>query len=520
MAEHTQIVLRSNCIFDGTGAEPFSGYVVTRDERILQVVQGDLPSELAHGSTVYELGNRTICPGFADAHTFFTGWALNYLGVDLSPATDSSQIGQIALTYANSLPPEKPVWGHGWDPTIVTGGPQNLDRVFPDRPAVLFAAGAETFWINSAAIQRYGFDNSADCNEVFWQLMEEFLADHAFSKPLFQHYMQMLNRQGVTSVKEIGYDTFSTFPEVLEQLERDNAMTLRVHFMSQPVKEGANLDYARRMRQRFQGEFVRFSGFNRMTDGSISQMCGYLKQPYRCAPDTQCAQEIDWALIEREVLQADAEGFRFSLNAQGDAAVARVLDIYEKCCRDSRGKVCNRHAITEAEFSDPQDLERMGQLGVICEFYPQIQSIADRAGKVGMIEEKLGTERGAGYWNRRKMADSGVLLCCGTDLPLVIDDIPQSLYHSVTGKFPEGGEPFHPENTLTVSEVLQAWTSGGAYDMYREGDIGTLAPGNKADIAVLDANVFAMPIDEVRKAKVCLTLVNGAVVYDVWSMEG
>ena len=111
MAEHTQIVLRSNCIFDGTGAEPFSGYVVIRDERILQVVQGDLPSELAHGSTVYELGNRTICPGFADAHTFFTGWALNYLGVDLSPATDSSQIGQIALTYANSLPPEKPVWG-------------------------------------------------------------------------------------------------------------------------------------------------------------------------------------------------------------------------------------------------------------------------------------------------------------------------------------------------------------------------------------------------------------------------
>ena len=101
MAEHTQIVLRSNCIFDGTGAEPFSGYVVIRDERILQVVQGDLPSELAHGSTVYELGNRTICPGFADAHTFFTGWALNYLGVDLSPATDSSQIGQIALTYAN-----------------------------------------------------------------------------------------------------------------------------------------------------------------------------------------------------------------------------------------------------------------------------------------------------------------------------------------------------------------------------------------------------------------------------------
>ena len=258
---------------------------------------------------------------------------------------------------------------------------------------------------------------------------------------------------------------------------------------------------------------MRFSGYNRMTDGSISQMNGFLKQPYLCAPDTCCAQEIDWALIENEVMRADELGFRFSLNAQGDAALARVLDIYDQCRKAPDGTVLNRHAVTEAEFSDPQDLERMGRMGVICEFYPQIQAIADRAGKVGMIEEKLGAERGKGYWNRRKMADSGVRLCCGTDLPLVIDDIPQSLYHSVTGKFPEGGEPFHPENTLTVKEVLLAWTSGGAYDFYREKEVGTLEAGKRADIAVLDANVFTHPIETIRDVKVALTLVDGRVVY-------
>ena len=68
------------------------------------------------------------------------------------------------------------------------------------------------------------------------------------------------------------------------------------------------------------------------------------------------------------MLRADQEGFRFSLNAQGDAAVARVLDIYDKCRKTDDGKVYNRHAVTEAEFSDPQDLERMGRMGVICEF--------------------------------------------------------------------------------------------------------------------------------------------------------
>lgn len=515
MSEHAQILLKSNSIFDGTGADPFAGYVAVANGKVLQVGKGEPASEwIGEDTTVYELGDKTVCPGFADAHTFFTGWSLNYVGVDLSAATSSEEIARAALAYADTLPEDRPVWGHGWNPAVPNGGPEELDRTFPQRPAVLFAQGAETFWMNSAAIQRYGFDNSADCNEVFWKLMEEILDDHAFSAPLFDKYMQMLNSRGITSVKEIGYDTFSSFTDVLEEKEKSGKMTLRVSFMSQPVKEGANLEYGKAMRDRFKGPFVQFSGFNRMTDGSISQMNGFLKQPYLCAPDTVCAQDIDWAQIEDEVLRADQEGFRFSLNAQGDAAVARVLDIYDKCRKTDDGKVYNRHAVTEAEFSDPQDLERMGRMGVICEFYPQIQAIADYAGKVGMIEEKLGAERGKGYWNRRKMADSGVRLCCGTDLPLVIDNIPQSLYHSVTGKFPEGGEPFHPENTLTVKEVLMAWTSGGAYDFYRENQTGTLEAGKQADIAVLSDNVFTRSMDTIRDMKVTLTLVDGRVVYE------
>lgn len=71
----------------------------------------------------------------------------------------------------------------------------------------------------------------------------------------------------------------------------------------------------------------------------------------------------------------------------------------------------------------------MGKLGVIAEIYPQIQSIANRKDKLAMIEEKIGMDRGQYYWNRRKMADSNVLLSCGTDLPLLIDDIPESIYH-------------------------------------------------------------------------------------------
>ena len=250
-----------------------------------------------------------------------------------------------------------------------------------------------------------------------------------------------------------------------------------------------------------------------MTDGSISQLCGDLKKPYNCAPDTTCAQEIDWKLIGDETRAVDAEGFRFSLHAQGDAAISKVLDIYETCHRDEHGRVINRHSITDLEFSDPADLERMGKLGVIAEIYPQIQSIADRAGKLAMIEEKIGMERGKYYWNRRKMADSGVLLSCGTDLPLLIDDIPQSVYHAVGGYFPEGGEPFNKQNMLTVPELMTAWTRGGAYNLGQEKELGTLEAGKKADIAVLSGNIFTIPVEDARSLAVVLTMVGGKIVY-------
>ena len=67
-----------------------------------------------------------------------------------------------------------------------------------------------------------------------------------------------------------------------------------------------------------------------MTDGSISELCGDLKNPYSCA-DTTCAQDINWDLLENDTRKADTEDFRFSLHAQGDAAISKVLDIYDTC---------------------------------------------------------------------------------------------------------------------------------------------------------------------------------------------
>ena len=81
------------------------------------------------------------------------------------------------------------------------------------------------------------------------------------------------------------------------------------------------------------------------------------------------------------------------------------------------------------------------------------------------------------------------------------------------GYFPEGGEPFNAGNMLKTGELLRAWTYGGAYNLYREQEFGTLAEGKKADITVLTGNVFAVPAEQARSLKVAETLVSGKTVY-------
>ena len=440
---------------------------------------------------------------------FWALWALTSpLPVQPKEAVDTVK------NYAIGKTLDKTILGHDWNgESIANPDPEMLDEVFGSRPVILFAQGGETCWMNTAACNRYQFTSDTCYPEAYWRLLNEVLGDRDFIVPEFKKYMAMMNCHGITSVKEMGFDDFYGFTDVLADLEAQRELTLRVNFMSQPVGSGANLAFGRAMRDRFRGDFVRFSGYNRMTDGSISQLCGDLKKPYNCAPDTCCAQKIDYEMIEKETLAVDAEGFRFSLHAQGDAAICKVLDIYEKC-RHEDGRMVNRHSITDLEFSDPVDLERMGRMGVIAEIYPQIMAIADRAGKLSMIEEKIGMDRGRYYWNRRKMADSGVPLSCGTDLPLLIDDIPESIYHACGGQFPEGGEPFNKQNTLTIPELLTAWTRGGEYNLCREEKLGTLEVGKLADIVVLDADVFNTPMERMRNIKVCLTMVDGKIVYN------
>ena len=78
-------VLVSTGIYDSVSKEPYAGYVVIKGDSILEVGRGEIPDKYKEPSIpVHDYGDATICAGFGDTHTFFTGFIIDNLGVDLS----------------------------------------------------------------------------------------------------------------------------------------------------------------------------------------------------------------------------------------------------------------------------------------------------------------------------------------------------------------------------------------------------------------------------------------------------
>ena len=71
----------------------------------------------------------------------------------------------------------------------------------------------------------------------------------------------------------------------------------------------------------------------------------------------------------------------------------------------------------------------------------------------------------------------------------------------------------YPEEALTLADAVRMYTYGSAVANHREDESGQVAPGLLADLAIVDRNIFAAPVDEIGAARVVATWVRGTEVH-------
>jgi hypothetical protein len=66
---------------------------------------------------------------------------------------------------------------------------------------------------------------------------------------------------------------------------------------------------------------------------------------------------------------------------------------------------------------------------------------------------------------------------------------------------------------MSREEALRLYTLGSAWFSGEEGEKGLIAPGRLADVALLSADYFSVPDEDIRGIESVLTVVGGRVVY-------
>src|SRR5260370_24855423 len=114
----------------------------------------------------------------------------------------------------------------------------------------------------------------------------------------------------------------------------------------------------------------------------------------------------------------------------------------------------------------------------------------------------------------RRMLEMGVPVGAGTDASRVSSYNPSlSLYWLITGKTVGGRSLYPQENRLDREEALKLYTMGSSWFSTEDGKKGALAPGQLADLAILSAEYFSIPEEEIKRLESVLTIVGGQIVY-------
>ncbi|MEE8426259.1 MAG: amidohydrolase family protein, partial [Woeseiaceae bacterium] len=125
------------------------------------------------------------------------------------------------------------------------------------------------------------------------------------------------------------------------------------------------------------------------------------------------------------------------------------------------------------------------------------------------------------FWRFKSLKDLGVRLTFGSDFPasgagtLGMSPVVQiEIGHTRQ----EAGKPdalIQPRASerLNVESLVRGFTIDAAYQLHMEDDIGSLAVGKKADLVVLDRNIFEIDPYEIHKTGVTLTMMDGKIVY-------
>jgi hypothetical protein len=312
------------------------------------------------------------------------------------------------------------------------------------------------------------------------------------------------------------------------------ALALRMNLAGGLMEPGMNLDEVmsevKTWREALDTtELLRVSSIKYFADGVVEGLTAYLLEPYDMAaglaPDFRGEFKWDTDILKEYFSTTIAEGFQIFVHTIGDAAVNTTLDILDYA-QKQHPNTNTRNVLSHLQLVNDDDKIRMGQLNIIGNTQPFWHVKAPNWFEY-MELVALGEIRAETTYPVRSLIDAGVMMTFSSDYPVTADNNPfYAIEASITRNLYHGGfgvdditdidDPkwlLNPNERINVKEAIEAFTINGAYQLFREDEIGSITIGKRADLIIIDRDIFEINPLEISDIKLLGTIFNGRFVH-------
>ncbi|MGV0874222.1 amidohydrolase [Mycolicibacterium sp. XJ879] len=548
--DRADYVFRNGPIYTVAGADPWAQAVAVRGNTIIHVGDEDGAMALAGpGTRVIDLAGRLLMPGFVEGHIHPFLGAFLTSGVDLQVPTGADALAAIEA-YAQEYP-TGPVRGFGW--RVDMFGPEgptraDLDRVLPDRPGFFFAIDGHSLWANSEALELAGVDRDTEDpvpgfsyyardqnGDPTGYVLEvnaalslvdaiEPISAETMGR-LLEEWTPKASAAGITSVFDAGVPPIGADQGALISLYTDVEQRGQLPFRvvaSYSVKSAPADDVVAQItdiRNRFSTDLVRADVVKIVGDGTQGGYTAWLIEPYADKPDSTGGSPFTEEQWHRLIGEVDAAGFDVHVHACGERTTRVALDAIERAVAANPPRD-RRHAIAHLVYVEDPDNGRFGDLGVVAQFSANWMS-PDPDTMQNMVA-RYGPPRADLLYRPQDVLRSGGRISMGTDWPAAgyfstykpLDAIQIGVTRQLIGQ--QGDAVLAPaDQRLSVAEAVYANTMGAAYQLRMDDRVGSLEVGKLADMIVLDENILDVDPNDIAKATVALTMMNGQIRHEV-----
>ena len=501
-----------------------------------------------------DLDGRMVLPGLMDSHAHPVGAAIMEFDHPVPDIEDIPQLLDYIASRAKVLP-EGSLIGIGQ--IFITRlkeqrypTREELDRVAPRHP-VQFSTGPDSM-LNSLALQLAGIDRNfkvpADSTGVvvFDENGEPTGLMHAFSpkinaktihkkpdsaqtidlvKKLFADY----NSVGFTTIADRGASKGNI--DVYQSLRAANALTVRLRlshiFSTSNLWRTTELALDEIINHPLTSPdpMLQIIGTKIWLDGGMLTGSALMLEPWGVSriygitdKDYRGVQRTPSEHLAKMVRKVAGAGLQFTAHSVGDGAVKLLLDTYDEVNKDTPLRE-SRPCITHCNFMTPESIAQAARLGAVIDMQP-IWFHLDGA----TLLKQFGNERMNRFQPLRALFDAKVTVGGGSDHMQKIGSLRSinpynpwlAMWIAVERKCRYLAEPLHPEGGLTREEAIRLYTINNAKILFLDKELGSLEVGKRADFIILDRDILACPLDDLKTTQVRGTWLDGKLI---WSAE-